>query len=85
MESSEYQSAQKLDAADPKFCFTGNKKQYHLKKEISEKVDEVLAMDDSKTMLRKLTKGKDLLVERNKQNLRHSWDTVTYYAADPLP
>ena len=54
MESSKYQRAQKLGAADPKFRFTANKKQYHRsKKEISEKVDEVLATDDSEDHTKK--------------------------------
>ena len=47
-------------------------------------------MDDSKERPQKLTKGKDLLLERNKHTLlaeKYGWDTVTCYTcytAEPL-
>ena len=52
-----------------------------------EKIDEALAMDDGEDRPKKLTKGKDLLVERNKHILlaeKYGWDTVACYTADPL-
>ena len=87
MASSKSQSAQKPCAADPQFRFTGNKKQYQLNKEVLEKIDEALAMDDGEDRTKKLTEGKDLLVERNKHILlaeKYGWDTVACYTADPL-
>ena len=81
------QSAQKPRAADPEFCFAGNKKQYQLNKEVLEKIDEALAMDDVEDRTKKLTVGKDLLVERNKHILlaeKYGLDTVACYTADPL-
>lgn len=47
MASQKSQSTQKPHAADPEFCFAGNKKQYQLNKEILEKVDEALVADNS--------------------------------------
>ena len=87
MASSKSQSAQKPRAADPEFRFAGNKKQYQLNKEVLEKIDEALAMDDGEDCTKKLTEGKDLLVERNKHILlaeKYGWDTVACYTADPL-
>ena len=87
MASSKSQSAQKPRAADPEFRFAGNKKQYQLNKEVLEKIDEALAMDDGEDRTKKLTEGKDLLVERNKHILlaeKYGWDTVACYTADPL-
>ena len=87
MTSSKSQSAQKPRSADPEFCFAGNKKQYQLNKEVLEKIDKVLAMDDGEDRTKKLTEGKDLLVERNKHILlaeKYGWDTVACYTADPL-
>ena len=52
-----------------------------------EKIDEALAMDDGKDHTKKLTQGKDLLVERNKHILlaeKYGWDRVACYTADPL-
>ena len=52
-----------------------------------EKIDEALAMDDDEDRTKKLTEGKDLLVERNKHILlaeKYGWDTVACYTADPL-
>ena len=46
MASSKSQSAQKPRAADPEFRFTINKKQYHLNKEVLEKIDKALATAD---------------------------------------
>ena len=66
MASLKSQGAQKPCAADPEFRFTGNKKQYQLNKEVLEKIDEALATDDGEDHTKKLTEGKDLLVERNK-------------------
>ena len=81
------QSAQKPRAADPEFHFAGNKKQYQLKKEVLEKIDEALAMDDGEDRTKKPNEGKDLLVERNKHILlaeKYGWDTVACYTANPL-
>ena len=66
MASLKSQGAQKPCAADPEFRFAGNKKQYQLNKEVLEKIDEALATDDGEDHTKKLTEGKDLLVERNK-------------------
>ena len=44
-------------------------------------------MDDGEDRTKKLTEGKDLLVERNKHILlaeKYGWDTVACYTADPL-
>lgn len=87
MASSKFQSAQKPRSADPEFRFAGNKKQYQLNKEVLEKIDEALVMDDGEDCTKKLTEGKDLLVERNKHILlaeMYGWDTVACYTADPL-
>ena len=87
MASSKSQSVQKPRAADPEFHFAGNKKQYQLNKEVLEKIDEALAMDDGEDRPKKLTKGKDLLVERNKHILlaeKYGWDTVACYTANQL-
>ena len=87
MASSKSQSAQKLHAADPEFHFSGNKKQYQLNKEVLEKIDEALATDDGKDSAKKLTEGKDLLMERNKHILlaeKYCSDTDACYTANPL-
>ena len=65
----------------------GNKKQYQLNKEVLEKIDEELAMSDGEDRTKKLTEGKDLLVERNKHILlaeKYGWDTVACYTGDLL-
>ena len=69
MAISKSQSAQKPRAADPEFRFAGNKKQYQLNKEVLEKTDEALATDDGEDLTKRLTEGKDLLVERKKHIL----------------
>ena len=87
MASSKSQGAQKPRAADPEFRFAGNKKQYQLNKEVLEKIDEALAMDDGEDRTKKLTEGKNLLLERNKHILlaeKYGWDTVACYTTDPL-
>lgn len=87
MTSSKSQSAQRPRSADPEFRFAGNKKQYQLNKEVLEKIDEVLVMDDGEDRTKQLTEGKDLLVERNKHIFlaeKYGWDTVPCYTADPL-
>ena len=58
-----------------------------LKKEVLEKIDEALAIDNGEDRTKKLTEVKDLLVERNKTILlagKYGWDTVACYTAEPL-
>lgn len=57
MASSKSQSAQRPRSADPEFRFAGNKKQYQLNKEVLEKIDEVLVMDDGEDRTKQLTEG----------------------------
>lgn len=87
MASPKTQSAQKPCSADPEFRFAGNKKRYQLNREVLEKIDEALAMDDGEDRTKKLTESKDLLMERNKHILlaeKYGWDTVACYTADLL-
>jgi len=82
MVSLKSQNAQKPRAADPEFRFASNKKQYQLNKEVLEKTDKALVMDDGEDRTKKLTEGKDLLVERNTHILlaeKYGWDTVACY------
>ena len=56
-------------------------------RDVADKIDEALEADDNEERTRKLTEGKELLVERNKHILlaeKYGWDTVTCYTADPL-
>ena len=80
-------STPKPRAADPEFRFAGNKKQYLLKREVMEKINEALEMEDDRERTKKLTEGKDLLQERNKHILlaeKYGWDTVACYTAELL-
>ena len=85
---SKAQKAQHPRAADPEFRFAGNKKQYLLTRDVGEKIDEALEMDDGEDRTQKLTEGRDLLcLERNKNILlaeKYGWDTVACYIAEPL-
>ena len=52
-----------------------------------DKIDEALETEDSDECARKLTEGKELLVEQNKHILlaeKYGGDTVACYTADPL-
>lgn len=85
--SSRSQSSQKPRAADPEFCFAGNKIQYQLNSEVVDKIGEALAAigDEERTL--KLQEGKDLRLRRNKHILlaeKYRWDTVACYTAEPL-
>ena len=87
LSSAKSQKNQQPHAADPEFRFAGNKKQYFLNRDVMDKIDEALEADDNEERTRKLTEGKELLVERNKHILlaeKYGWDTVACYTADPL-
>lgn len=61
--SSKSQNAQKPHVADPEFDFTDDKKQYYLNKDVLEKITKHWQWMTVRTIVKKLTEGKDLPAE----------------------
>ena len=85
--SSSSKVSKKQRTLDPEFCFSGNKKQYDLNRDVMEKIDEVLESVYADERFAKLNEGKDFLCERNKHILlaeKFGWDTVACYTAEQM-